>query len=266
MTANHIYRVAGDGLSLAVHQWGERRADALPLILLHGLTGCAADWAAVAAPLSRRRQVLALEARGHGASDWSAEAAYAGDAHFADVVTALDALGITRCLLAGYSMGGGIATMTAGAMPERVAALVVVDAYPAPEMTAGSRRIAELLAAWASVRAPGRARPPFDPAIAVQFEEQLAAGDARRLDLWPLWEAIRCPALLVRGALSDVLPEALAAEMLDRQPRARLVTLPDVGHQIPFARPVELAALIERFAHEVGHEPHDRVATGAADG
>lgn len=248
--------VPGDGLSLSCLQWGTRRDDALPLVLLHGLTGSAADWTAAACRLAGGRWVTALDARGHGHSDWAVDAAYAGDAHFADVATALDALGIAQCALAGYSMGGGVAILTAGALPERVAALVVVDAYPAPEMTPGSRRIAELVAGAAGATSPApdwrrdggrRGRPAFDPAIARMIAEQLAAGEARRLDLWPLWEAVRCPVLVVRGALSDVLPAPLAAEMLARQPRARLVTFAGTAHQIPFLRPLELAEVIARF-------------------
>lgn len=238
-------RVPGDGLTLAYREWlppACAPAERLPLVLLHGLTGSGADWTPVAARLATRRRVIALDARGHGLSDWSADAAYAGDAHFADVATALDALGVARCDLAGFSMGGSVAILVAGALPERVARLVVVDAYPAPEMSAGSRAIAEAVAALAACDGLG-----FDPVIARRIAEELASGEARRLDLWPFWEALRCPTLLVRGAWSDVLPIPLAAEMLARQPRARLVTVPGVGHLIPSLRPRELAELIAAF-------------------
>lgn len=248
--AEQAARVAGDGLSLAYRSWGAERDGLLSVVLLHGLTGSGADWAPVAERLAAAgRRVIALDARGHGASDWSPEAAYAGDAHFADVVMALDELGVRRCLLAGYSMGGGVAMLAAGAMPERVAAVAVIDAYPAPEMTPGSLQIAEWVAAFSLSGVNGR--PGFDPAIARRFAEDLAAGAARRLDLWPFWEALTQPALLVRGARSTVLPEALAAEMLARQPVARLVTIPDTGHQIPFARPAALAAHLLAFLETV---------------
>ena len=78
--------------------------------------------------------------------DWAPDAAYAGDAHFADVAGALDALGVERCILVGFSMGGGVAILCGGALSERVARLVVVDAYPDPIMSPGSRRIAEAIA------------------------------------------------------------------------------------------------------------------------
>jgi pimeloyl-ACP methyl ester carboxylesterase len=216
----------------------------LPIVLLHGLTGSSADWAVVASHLPGRR-LIALDARGHGASDWDPGAAYAGDEHFADLATALDALGIDRCIVAGFSMGGGIAIIAAAAMPARVAGAVVIDSYPGPVMTPGSRRVAHWIAGFSDHGAW------FDPAIARHFRDQLAMGIEARLDLWPLWEAIACPALVVRGALSDVLPESVADEMLRRQPLARLHTVPGASHPIPFARPADLAGALATFASEV---------------
>lgn len=233
-------------LRLAFRRWHGPEG-ALPLVLLHGLTESADMWRAIAPRLARRREVIAWDARGHGASDWAADAIYTGDAHFADVVGALDALGIERCDLAGFSMGGSVAILTAGALPERIARLVVVDAYPDPEMSPGSRQVAEWLASLA-----GRddLTLPFDPAIARAFAEELACDQPRRLDLWPFWEAGPQPALIVRGALSTVLTEPMAAEMVRRRPGARLVTVPDVGHAIPALRPAALAQVIDGFLGE----------------
>lgn len=226
----------GDGLTLAYREWSAD-APGLPLVLLHGVTGSSADWRAVARELPGRR-LLAFDARGHGESDWDRDGGYAGDHHFADAVTALDGLGVERCYVAGFSMGGGIATMLAAALPERVAGAAVIDTYPGPDMTPGSLRIAGWISGYADQGAW------FDPAIARNFRDQLAAGNNVRLDLWPLWEALTCPVEVVRGAQSDVLPEDVAAEMVRRQRQARLVTIEGVGHPIPFARPRELAAAL----------------------
>jgi len=231
-------RVSGHGLSLAYREWNAE-APGEPLVLLHGITGSSADWEVTVRGV--RRRVVAFDARGHGESDWDPEGAYAGDHHFADVVTALDALGIRRCALGGFSMGGGVAMLVAAALPERVSSAIVIDTYPGPEMTVGSRRIA----GWVSRYADHGAW--FDPVIARHFRDQLEAGDARRLDLWPLWDALSCPVLLVRGALSDVLPAATADEMLSRQPRAELATVAGVSHPVPFTRPAELAASMSAF-------------------
>lgn len=235
-------RISGSGLELAYREWN-RDANGLPLFLLHGITGASADWHRVVQHMPARR-IIALDARGHGRSDWAFDAAYGGDQHFADVSCALANLGIERCAIAGYSMGGGVAIMAAAAIPERVAGVVVIDAYPHPVMSPGSSRIAR----WVS-RFDGP--PRFDPAIARQFQDQLAEGREARLDLWSLWEAIECPVLVVRGAQSDVLTASSAGEMLSRLPGSRLVTIDDVSHPIPFVRPRELAAVLETFVREL---------------
>ena len=243
LEARRKARVRGDGLSLAYRQWGIGSAG-LPVLLLHGITGSSGDWEGTAAHLPGRH-IIALDARGHGDSDWSTGGAYAGDQHYADLSLALDDLAVERCILTGYSMGGGIAMIAAAAMPERIAGVVVVDAYPDPTMSTGSRRIARWITGLA------RTHTSFDPAIAEHFREQLAAGTANRLDLWPMWEAIECPAVIVRGEESDVLPASTARRMLARQPRANLVEIPGVAHGIPYARPGELAVVIEELAKAV---------------
>lgn len=246
----------GNGLRIAYLEWdGAGAGDTL--VLLHGITGRAFDWAPTVdrlllLPGASFARVIALDARGHGASDWDPGEAYAGDAHFADLACSLDELGVTSCVLAGFSMGGGVAIMAAASLPERCRSLVVVDTYPGPRMTPGSLGIARTLAHWwdrlsvggeTSAVAPW-ASAPFDPAIAHSFARDLAAGDARRLDLWPFWEALECPVVLVRGAESTVLPADVAEEMLRRQARARLVTIPGVAHAIPWAAPGALASAL----------------------
>jgi pimeloyl-ACP methyl ester carboxylesterase len=245
----HSGFVAGDGLLLRYHEWRPCAAEASALgtrhpavVLLHGVTESGLAWRRVAEALAVRRRVTAFDARGHGESGWSAEEEYAPDAHFADLSCALAALGIEACVLAGFSMGGAVATICAAARPDLVQRLVIVDAYPAPELSPGSLRVAEWLAAaceheeWLPAG--------FDPAIARRMRDDLAAGAARRLDLWPLWDALQLPVRIVRGALSDVLTAPAAAEMLRRQAHARLTTLPGVGHQIPSQCPHELARVI----------------------
>lgn len=255
MTSTEIETIALP--TLATNRWGQP-STALPVILLHGIGGLGQDWAVVARRLAMDRAVVAPDARGHGDSPWSPEEAYHTDAHFSDVANLLDALNIERCVLVGYSMGGGVAILTAAALPERVAGLVVVDAYPAPEMTDGSREIAYAMGRYAD--GPPllvNGRPRFDPAIARRMSADLAAGRPRT-NLWPMWDAIACPTLVVRGETSTVLPVTLAAEMLERQPLARLLTIAGCGHQVLFRRPGALADAVAKFARECDARRADR--------
>jgi pimeloyl-ACP methyl ester carboxylesterase len=66
----------------------------------------------------------------------------------------------------------------------------------------------------------------YDPHIADAFRD----APAEDVDLWAVWDAIRCPTLVIRGAQSDVLRPEDAAAMTQRGPRARLVELPGIGH------------------------------------
>ncbi|MEO6749431.1 MAG: alpha/beta hydrolase, partial [Casimicrobiaceae bacterium] len=73
--------------------------------------------------------------------------------------------------------------------------------------------------------ADGRWHLAYDPGIAVPFRANAALPD-----LWPLWDAIRCPTLVLRGAQSDLLSRATAEAMAARGPRPRVQEFAGVGH------------------------------------
>ena len=78
-------------------------------------------------------------------------------------------------------------------------------------------------------------RTHYDPAIAQPFREAYGSfgkdqAPPADLLLWDLYDVIRCPTLLMRGALSDLLSAETAEAMTQRGPRASLVTFEGVGH------------------------------------
>jgi pimeloyl-ACP methyl ester carboxylesterase len=73
----------------------------------------------------------------------------------------------------------------------------------------------------------GTFRMHYDSAIAVPF---IAAKPDKDIELWPYYDAIRCPTLVLRGALSDLLKRETLQEMAGRGPRAKTVEIPEVGH------------------------------------
>ena len=87
----------------------------------------------------------------------------------------------------------------------------------------------------------------YDPAIALPFRavtpELARFGEAR---LWQMWDAIRCPVLLLRGAESDLLSRATAEAMTRRGPAARLVEFAGVGHA-PMLVDAGQRAVVEEF-------------------
>src|SRR5439155_576398 len=68
-----------------------------------------------------------------------------------------------------------------------------------------------------------------------------------RVDLSPLWSAITCPTLIVRGAESDVLAPETAKRMLATNPHARLVEVPGAGHTVPGEQPAAFQRLLTEF-------------------
>ena len=72
----------------------------------------------------------------------------------------------------------------------------------------------------------GRWRLKYDPGIAVPFRATATAPT----NLWSVWDAIKCPTLVLRGAESDLLSSATAKAMQERGPRAKLVEFAGIGH------------------------------------
>ena len=69
----------------------------------------------------------------------------------------------------------------------------------------------------------------YDPRIGDPFK----AGPVSDVDLWPVWDAIQRPTLLLRGETSDMLQRDVAEAMTKRGPKAKLVEFKGVGHAPP---------------------------------
>lgn len=119
------------GLSVHLRDEGPRD-DATPVVLLHGTSASLHTWDGWTAALTTERRVIRFDLPGFGLTGPAADGDYTIAAYVRFVVAMLDALGVRRCVLAGNSLGGQIAWSTAVAHPERVAALILVDAagYP----------------------------------------------------------------------------------------------------------------------------------------
>ncbi|BCQ29514.1 alpha/beta fold hydrolase (plasmid) [Caballeronia sp. NK8] len=113
----------------------------LPVVLLHGIGSGAASWVRQLDVLGAKRRVLAWDAPGYGASTRvTSESPVACD--YANALSAwLDALGVTRCVLVGHSLGAIIAGSFAADMPERVAGLMLIS--PAAGYGAASKDVRE---------------------------------------------------------------------------------------------------------------------------
>src|SRR5690349_1566520 len=120
------------------------RAGGTPIVIVHGLSYFSYDWLGVAHSLAAGREVVAMDMRGFGDSDWSPSRDYGVPAMAQDIVSVLDHLGWDRALLVGHSMGGRSATYFSARHPQRVAGLVLVD-YSPDNAAEGARRTTEML-------------------------------------------------------------------------------------------------------------------------
>jgi esterase len=254
-------------------EWGDPAAPAV--VMLHGITGHARTWDDEARALGSRYRVLALDQRGHGDSDPALDGDYTVRTMADDLAAFAEGLGLARFSIVGLSMGGRVAIAFAGHQQKRVDSLMVVDIGPdvAPDgrmrvgkmMASTPERFENLEEAVAFARA---ANPRYTEAMLRHrvlhatrkvdgghvwkydraIREAVRTGRWRdAIDLWPLWQAIACPVMVVRGADSDVLSPEIAKRMLETNPHARLVEVPGAGHTVPGDQPVAFRRLLAEF-------------------
>ena len=101
--------------------------DQPPLLISHGLFGSARNWGAIAKTLSNERQIISVDMRNHGASDWFNSHSYTDLA--ADLATVISSHGGVADLI-GHSMGGKAAMVLALNHPQMLRRLIVADIAP----------------------------------------------------------------------------------------------------------------------------------------
>ena len=270
---HHDRTITLNGQRFHYAEWGA--ATAPPLLMLHGVTGHARTWDEEARAFASRYRVLALDQRGHGDSDPSPNADYTVATLSSDVAAFADALGLSRLSIVGLSMGGRVAIAFAGHATARVERLVIVDIgpdispagvlrvgtlmarspelFPSLEHALAFHRLTNPLYTEAMLRhRVEHGTKPVDGGLTWKYDrglrEAVRAGTWRDpIDLWPLWRAIACPILVVRGGDSDVLSEETAKRMLDENPNARLVEVSGAGHTVPGDQPVVFQTLLAEF-------------------
>jgi pimeloyl-ACP methyl ester carboxylesterase len=262
---------SGD-LSIFYRRFGRR--DATPVLIVHGLSYFSYDWIGVAEELAAEREIIAMDMRGFGDSDWSAQKEYSVPAMAQDIAAVLDHAGWKRAVLVGHSMGGRSATYLAAKQPDRASALVLVD-YSPENAPAGSKRITDIVAKtperFASVdealayfrqkdhaRMQAYLRPDGsvkrDPHFRDQFRRTLETGERPKLgvDMWQLLGEVRCPILSLRGKRSDMYAPETMAKMRTANPNLRVVEV-DAGHNIAGENPAGFIAAVREFLEETSH-------------
>lgn len=115
-----------------------------PVVLVHSLAGSVRQWRAQLDAIRPVRRAIAIELRGHGRSSAPADGDYSLGAMARDLDAAVTKLRLRRFVLAGHSLGGGVALAYAAAHPDRVAGLLLVDPIDDPSRRAGGEASALL--------------------------------------------------------------------------------------------------------------------------
>lgn len=245
---------------MAYVEWGDP-GNPHVVVCVHGLTRNGRDFDFLAQALAADYRVVCPDVVGRGRSDWlPVSQAYGFPQYLADMVTLLARLNARTVDWVGTSMGGIIGMLLASQAHSPLQRLVLNDVGPQIG-AAALRRIGEYVGrapefqtvaqaeAWLrevsadfgplsdaqwrhlteySVKPKGEGFVMrYDPAIGDAFRSTPVTED---VNLWPVYDAIRCPTLVIRGAESDLLEPATVAEMTRRGPQARAVEIPLVGH------------------------------------
>lgn len=230
--------------SLSIFYEKGGRPGKVPVLIVHGLSYTSKDWASVAQALGAEREVIRMDMRGFGESDWSPEKDYSVPSMAQDVVAVLEAARWPQVVLAGHSMGGRSATWAAAKNPGRVAGLVLID-YTPENSPAGTRRTAERV-----VNNPERFKR--DPFFKEQFRKLLESGERPKLgvDMWQAIGEVRCPILSLRGARSDMYAPETRDKMKAANPRLEVVEV-DAGHNIAGDNPEGFLKEVRSFLSKV---------------
>lgn len=219
----------------------EETGDGEPLVLLHGNGEDGTYFAHQIAHFSQRFRVLALDTRGHGKSP-RGEAPFTIRQFARDLLAFLDARGIERAHLLGFSDGGNIALAFALAHPERVGKLVLNGANLNARGVKRSVQVPielgyRMARLFAGLSAKARANAEMlglmvnDPNVA---PEELAA--------------LTAPTLVIAGE-NDMIREDHTRLIAERIPNARLAFVPG-DHFVAAKNPAAFNREVERFLLE----------------
>jgi pimeloyl-ACP methyl ester carboxylesterase len=267
---------------IAYLEWGDPRNRDV-LMCVHGLTRSSRDFDDLARALCGTFRVVCPDVAGRGDSDRLADPSlYAVPQYVSDMVTLIARLDVDAVNWVGTSLGGLIGMALAAQAQSPIARLVLNDAGPVVSR-ASLERIAGYLGTkmqfqdlgeaeaymrvisapfgphsdaqwrfltetWLRRNDDGTWRAHYDPRIAEAFRAALPEKD---LELWPAYDAMRCPTLVLRGEQSDLLSRETTTQMGSRGPKARVVEIRGVGHAPTLMHPDQIA-LVRDFLLEGG--------------
>jgi pimeloyl-ACP methyl ester carboxylesterase len=233
------------------------------VLLIHGVGLNADAWEPQIVTLSARRRVIAVDMPGHGQSDLLPDGAEL-NAYVTAMADLIDALGISPVPVVGHSMGALIALGLALDYPDKIAALVALNAVYCRDPVARSAvelRAAQLTGGAFEVAGPVARWYPDDPngPLARRTGDWLHAVDPKgyaaayrvfatsdHVHEGRLGELV-CRALFITGVSDPNSTPAMSARMAREAPYGRTVALPGARHMMHLTHPAEITNTIAAF-------------------
>ena len=240
-------------------EWGA--PDAQPILLLHGGHQSAHSWDLVSLHLAQKYRIIALDQRGHGDSEWARNGDYSNLTMAQDAQAFVAAIGLQNPIIMGHSMGGRNTLLMTRTNPDYPVALVIVDVGP-ETIEAGRKTISNFVKRneifddlehfIRNVREydPYRSREHIERTVKYNMLERADGKYISKCD-YRRWRgeievhdenrdaislddlaSFEMPALIVRGANSNILADDAAERFRDALPKGNLVTVPNCGHNV----------------------------------
>ena len=264
------------GLKLHYQDYGS--AGKPPMLCIHG-SAAHAHWFDFVAPgFTNDFHVIAPDMRGHGDSEWdrSAQSEYTYDRYAADVHALTEKLDLRDFILVGHSMGGLLSIVYAATYPGRAKAFIMIDstvnmsAERVATMNAVGSREGSSYASQDEFVANYKVRPSGSSATpdivrhlalhsARQFEDgrwrskvdRNVYATRKSKNLFPYWDHIKIPALLIKGDRSNRISPEVIAEVKARAPQVEVDEVPGCDHHVTLDNPLGFIEVASKFVHKL---------------
>lgn len=261
-TKAEAFSTAKDGTRIRYVLWGNSSASRR-VVLIHALGNVAEFWEATVSSLGPEWEALALDCRGHGASDKPA-GPYSVELMADDIASVMDHAGWDSAVVGGASMGGCISMAVAARHPARVAGLALIDTtswYGADAEAAweerGQKAAEGGMAALIGFQKTRWFSDNFresNPDILQRAIDTFTANDVPayletcrmlgRADMRPALSGFQCPVAIMVGEEDYATPIAMAEALVAAIPGATLKIVPGARHLTPLEVPDTVARLI----------------------
>ncbi len=265
-----------NGVNVHYKTWGQGEPT---FILLHGFGASIFSWREVTEPLAQFGTVIAYDRPAFGLTErpmeWEGESPYSPQAQVDIVIGLMDALNVEKAILVGNSAGGTVSMQVALQHPDRVEALILVDAavyagggapswsrplLKTPQMNHVGPLIARQLQAQGTefLKTAWHDPSKITPEIFAGYEKPLQVDNWDKA-LWQLTVAsqesglterlseITMPALVITGDDDRIVPTEQSLRLADELPNAELKVIAQSGHLPHEETPVEFMQAVTEF-------------------